>query len=166
MSVFLQFILMMIVCLFGFIVLGKMVVVLVFVVCCLIEIVSVDLVFVYCDMDIGIVKLLCDECVSVLYYLIDIIDLVDVYLVVEFCVDMLWLIGEIVVCGCMLLFVGGMMLYYKVFMYGFNDLLGVDLEICVVFDVDVVCDGWFVLYVWFVQVDFDMVVWFVLNDLQ
>lgn len=65
----------------GFMVLGKMGLVLEIVVQVESEVISVDFVFVYKGMDIGIVKFLIEECVGVVYYLIDIIDFVESYLV-------------------------------------------------------------------------------------
>lgn len=79
----------MVIFLMGLIVVGKIDLVILLCEYLNIEIISVDLVLVYKDMDIGIVKLNVEEFVCVLYYLIDIIDFVESYLVVDFCCDVI-----------------------------------------------------------------------------
>lgn len=117
--------------LMGLIVLGKIDLVIVLCESLLVEVVSVDFVLIYKGMDIGIVKLSFEELVKVLYCLIDILDLVESYFVMNFWVDVLKEMVEIIVSGWILLFVGGMMFYYKVLIEGFLLLFFVNSEVWV-----------------------------------
>lgn len=130
----------------GLIVVGKIDLVMVLVDVLFCELISVDLVLIYCGMDIGMVKFFWELLVCYLYCLIDICDLVESYLVVEFCVDVLVVMVEVIVCGRIFLLVGGIMFYYKVLFEGLVDMFGVDFEVCVVIEVEVLVEGWEVLY--------------------
>lgn len=149
----------------GLIVSGKIVIVIVLVWQLGGEIVSVDLVLVYCYLDIGLVKFDMMECVQVLYYLLDLCDFWQIYLVVEFVVDVGWVVVDIVVCGRMLIFVGGIGLYFWVLLQGLLLMLEVELVMCEVFSVEVVECGWVVLYVELVKVDLVVVVCIYVIDL-
>lgn len=85
--------------LMGLMVFGKIVLVIVLCKVLLVELISVDFVFIYWGMDIGIVKLDVVEFSVVLYWLLDILDFVEVYFVVDFCCDVLVVMVDIVVVG-------------------------------------------------------------------
>lgn len=86
------------------------------------EIISVDSALVYRDMNIGTAKPTVEELASVPHYLIDIIDPIDAYSVMQFRQDALRLIDQIAQRGKLPLLVGGTMLYFKGLRDGLDSL--------------------------------------------
>ncbi|WP_460841924.1 tRNA (adenosine(37)-N6)-dimethylallyltransferase MiaA [Noviherbaspirillum agri] len=93
------------------------------------EIISVDSALVYRGMDIGTAKPTAEERASVPHHLIDIIDPLDAYSVMQFREDALRLIAEIAQRGKLPLLVGGTMLYFKGLRDGLDDLPQADAEV-------------------------------------
>ncbi len=77
------------------------------------EIISVDSALVYREMNIGTAKPTDEERASVPHHLIDILDPLDAYSVMQFRQDAIRLIAEISARGKLPLLVGGTMLYFK-----------------------------------------------------
>lgn len=77
------------------------------------EIISVDSALVYREMNIGTAKPTDDERASVPHHLIDILDPLESYSVMQFREDALRLSAEIIARGKLPLLVGGTMLYFK-----------------------------------------------------
>ncbi|CAL60625.1 tRNA delta(2)-isopentenylpyrophosphate transferase (IPP transferase) (Isopentenyl-diphosphate:tRNA isopentenyltransferase) (IPTase) (IPPT) [Herminiimonas arsenicoxydans] len=77
------------------------------------EIISVDSALVYREMNIGTAKPTDEERASVPHHLIDILDPLDAYSVMQFRQDALRLVAEISARGKLALLVGGTMLYFK-----------------------------------------------------
>lgn len=77
------------------------------------EIISVDSALVYREMNIGTAKPTDEERASVPHHLIDILDPLDAYSVMQFRQDALRLVAEISARGKLPLLVGGTMLYFK-----------------------------------------------------
>jgi tRNA dimethylallyltransferase len=78
-----------------------------------VEIISVDSALVYREMDIGTAKPSAEELASVPHHLIDIIDPLEAYSVMQFREDAIRLVGEISARGALPLLVGGTMMYFK-----------------------------------------------------
>ncbi|MGI4850161.1 MAG: tRNA (adenosine(37)-N6)-dimethylallyltransferase MiaA [Janthinobacterium lividum] len=86
------------------------------------EIISVDSALVYRGMDIGTAKPSAAERAAAPHHLIDILDPLDAYSVMQFRQDALRLVGEIQARGKLPLLVGGTMLYFKALRDGLDAL--------------------------------------------
>ncbi len=106
------------------------------------EIVSVDSALVYRQMDIGTAKPTPEELASVPHHLIDIIDPLDAYSVMQFREDAIRLVGEIAARGRLPLLVGGTMMYFKGLVDGLDDLPTADAAVRARLDADAARLGW------------------------
>ena len=86
------------------------------------EVISMDSALVYRGMDIGTAKPTADERAAVPHHLIDILDPVDAYSVMQFRQDALRLVSQIIQRGRLPLLVGGTMLYFKGLTEGLDTL--------------------------------------------
>jgi tRNA dimethylallyltransferase len=107
-----------------------------------VEIISVDSALVYRGMDIGTAKPSREELASVPHHLIDIIDPLDAYSVMQFRTDTLRLVAEISARGALPLLVGGTMMYFKGLTDGLDDLPTADAAVRARLDEDAARDGW------------------------
>jgi tRNA dimethylallyltransferase len=107
-----------------------------------VEIISVDSALVYRGMDIGTAKPSREELASVPHHLIDIIDPLDAYSVMQFRTDTLRLVAEISARGALPLLVGGTMMYFKGLTDGLDDLPTADATVRTRLDEDAARDGW------------------------
>jgi tRNA dimethylallyltransferase len=107
-----------------------------------VEIISVDSALVYRGMDIGTAKPSCEELASVPHHLIDIIDPLDSYSVMQFRTDTLSLVADITARGALPLLVGGTMMYFKGLTDGLDDLPTADAALRVRLDEEAARDGW------------------------
>jgi tRNA dimethylallyltransferase len=87
-----------------------------------VEIISVDSALVYRGMDIGTAKPTAEELASAPHHLIDIIDPLESYSVMQFREDAIRLVAEIQARGRLPLLVGGTMMYFKGLVDGLDDL--------------------------------------------
>jgi tRNA dimethylallyltransferase len=106
------------------------------------EIISVDSALVYRQMDIGTAKPSAEELASAPHHLIDIIDPLDAYSVMQFRTDTLRLVAEIAARGALPLLVGGTMMYFKGLTDGLDDLPTADAALRVRLDEEAARDGW------------------------
>jgi tRNA dimethylallyltransferase len=93
------------------------------------EIISVDSALVYRGMDIGTAKPTADELAQAPHHLIDILDPLDAYSVMQFRQDAIRLAADIAARGKLPLLVGGTMLYFKGLKEGLDDLPQADAAI-------------------------------------
>jgi tRNA dimethylallyltransferase len=93
------------------------------------EIISVDSALVYRGMDIGSAKPSAAERAAVPHHLIDILDPLDAYSVMQFRKDALRLAADIHARGKLPLLVGGTMLYFKALRDGLDALPQADAEV-------------------------------------
>jgi tRNA dimethylallyltransferase len=100
------------------------------------EIISVDSALVYRGMDIGTAKPTADELAQAPHHLIDILDPLDAYSVMQFRQDAIRLAAEITARGKLPLLVGGTMLYFKGLKDGLDDLPQADAAIRVELDAE------------------------------
>jgi tRNA dimethylallyltransferase len=107
-----------------------------------VEIISVDSALVYRGMDIGTAKPSREELASVPHHLIDIIDPLDAYSVMQFRTDTLRLVAEISARGALPLLVGGTMMYFKGLTDGLDDLPTADAAVRARLDDEAARDGW------------------------
>lgn len=107
-----------------------------------VEIISVDSALVYRDMDIGTAKPSAAELAAVPHHLIDIIDPLDAYSVMQFRNDTLRLVAEIVARGKLPLLVGGTMMYFKGLTDGLDDLPTADAAVRARIDEEAARIGW------------------------
>jgi tRNA dimethylallyltransferase len=107
-----------------------------------VEIISVDSALVYRGMDIGTAKPSREELASVPHHLIDIIDPLDSYSVMQFRTDTLRLVADITDRGALPLLVGGTMMYFKGLTDGLDDLPTADAALRVRLDEEAARDGW------------------------
>jgi tRNA dimethylallyltransferase len=107
-----------------------------------VEIISVDSALVYRGMDIGTAKPSHEELASVPHHLIDIIDPLDAYSVMQFRTDTLRLVAEISARGALPLLVGGTMMYFKGLTDGLDDLPTADAAVRARLDEEATRDGW------------------------
>ena len=107
-----------------------------------VEIISVDSALVYRGMDIGTAKPSREELASVPHHLIDIIDPLDSYSVMQFRTDTLRLVADITARGSLPLLVGGTMMYFKGLTDGLDDLPTADAALRVRLDEEAARDGW------------------------
>jgi tRNA dimethylallyltransferase len=107
-----------------------------------VEIISVDSALVYRGMDIGTAKPTPAELASAPHHLIDIIDPLDAYSVMQFRTDTLRLVSEIAARGALPLLVGGTMMYFKGLTDGLDDLPTADAALRQRLDAEAARDGW------------------------
>jgi tRNA dimethylallyltransferase len=107
-----------------------------------VEIISVDSALVYREMDIGTAKPSAEELASVPHHLIDIIDPLDAYSVMQFRTDTLRLVADISARGKLPLLVGGTMMYFKGLTEGLDDLPTADTEVRAALDAEAARIGW------------------------
>lgn len=107
-----------------------------------VEIISVDSALVYRGMDIGTAKPSPEELASAPHHLIDIIDPLDAYSVMQFRTDTLRLVAEIAGRGALPLLVGGTMMYFKGLTDGLDDLPTADAALRLRLDAEAARDGW------------------------
>jgi tRNA dimethylallyltransferase len=107
-----------------------------------VEIISVDSALVYREMDIGTAKPSAEELASVPHHLIDIIDPLESYSVMQFREDAIRLVAEIQARGRLPLLVGGTMMYFKGLVDGLDDLPTADAEVRARIDEEAARIGW------------------------
>ncbi|MGB9108046.1 MAG: tRNA (adenosine(37)-N6)-dimethylallyltransferase MiaA [Telluria sp.] len=107
-----------------------------------VEIISVDSALVYREMDIGTAKPTADELASVPHHLIDIIDPLESYSVMQFRDDAIRLVAEIQARGKLPLLVGGTMMYFKGLVDGLDDLPTADAAVRARIDEEAAQIGW------------------------
>jgi tRNA dimethylallyltransferase len=107
-----------------------------------VEIISVDSALVYREMDIGTAKPSADELASVPHHLIDIIDPLESYSVMQFRDDAIRLVAEIQARGKLPLLVGGTMMYFKGLVDGLDDLPTADAAVRARIDEEAARIGW------------------------
>ena len=107
-----------------------------------VEIISVDSALVYREMDIGTAKPTAEELASAPHHLIDIIDPLDAYSVMQFRNDTLRLVDEISARGALPLLVGGTMMYFKGLVNGLDDLPTADAGVRAAIDEEAARIGW------------------------
>jgi tRNA dimethylallyltransferase len=107
-----------------------------------VEIISVDSALVYREMDIGTAKPNAEELASVPHHLIDIIDPLESYSVMQFREDAIRLVAEIQSRGRLPLLVGGTMMYFKGLVDGLDDLPTADAELRARIDEEAARIGW------------------------
>lgn len=107
-----------------------------------VEIISVDSALVYREMDIGTAKPTLEELAAVPHHLIDIIDPLDAYSVMQFRTDTLRLVAEISARGKLPLLVGGTMMYFKGLTDGLDDLPTADAAVRARIDEEAARIGW------------------------
>src|SRR5665647_3425670 len=107
-----------------------------------VEIISVDSVLVYRDMDIGTAKPDAATLAQAPHHLIDIIDPISAYSAAQFRSDALRLMADITARGKIPLLVGGTMLYFKVLQGGLSGLPGANAAIRARLDEDAAQMGW------------------------
>ncbi|MFC5511785.1 tRNA (adenosine(37)-N6)-dimethylallyltransferase MiaA [Massilia jejuensis] len=107
-----------------------------------VEIISVDSALVYRGMDIGTAKPTAGELASAPHHLIDIIDPLDAYSVMQFRLDALRLVAEIGARGALPLLVGGTMMYFKGLIDGLDDLPTADAGVRAAIDEEAARIGW------------------------
>lgn len=106
------------------------------------EIISVDSALVYREMDIGTAKPTPEELAAVPHHLIDIIDPLDAYSVMQFRNDTLRLVDEISARGRLPLLVGGTMMYFKGLTDGLDDLPTADAAVRAAIEEEAARIGW------------------------
>lgn len=107
-----------------------------------VEIISVDSALVYREMDIGTAKPSADELAAVPHHLIDIIDPLESYSVMQFREDAIRLVGEITARGKLPLLVGGTMMYFKGLQDGLDDLPTADAAVRAEIEEEAARIGW------------------------
>ena len=107
-----------------------------------VEIISVDSALVYRGMDIGTAKPSPEELASVPHHLIDIIDPLEAYSVMQFREDAIRLVGEIAARGALPLLVGGTMMYFKGLTESLDDLPTADQTVRAEIEEDAARMGW------------------------
>src|SRR5690606_26110442 len=100
------------------------------------EIISVDSALVYRGMDIGTAKPTPAEQAQAPHHLIDILDPLDAYSVMQFRQDALRLVADIQARGRLPLLVGGTMLYFKGLRDGLDDLPQADATVRAALDAE------------------------------
>src|SRR5437764_2511140 len=106
------------------------------------EIISVDSALVYREMDIGTAKPSADELATVPHHLIDIIDPLDAYSVMQFRDATIRLVGEISARAKGPLLVGGTMMYFKGLNDGLDDLPTADAAVRAEIEIAAARIGW------------------------
>ena len=106
------------------------------------EILSLDSMAVYRQMDIGTAKPNAAERASVPHHLIDIIDPLEAYSVMQFREDAIRLVGEISARGALPLLVGGTMMYFKGLLESLDDLPTADQAVRAAIEEEAARVGW------------------------
>ena len=117
------------------------------------EIISVDSALVYRGMDIGTAKPTAAQRAAVPHHLIDILEPVDSYSVMQFCSDAVALIAAIRARGKLPLLVGGTMLYFKALQDGLDLLPAADSQLRRQLDLDAARLGMPAMHARLAQVD-------------
>ena len=107
-----------------------------------VEIISVDSALVYREMDIGTAKPTPDELASAPHHLIDILDPLDSYSVMQFRDDTIRLVAEISARGALPLLVGGTMMYFKGLTDSLDDLPTADTSVRAAIELEASRIGW------------------------
>jgi tRNA dimethylallyltransferase len=107
-----------------------------------VEIISVDSALVYREMDIGTAKPSPEELAAVPHHLIDIIDPLDAYSVMQFREDAIRLVAEISSRGALPLLVGGTMMYFKGLLESLDDLPTADQAVRAAIEEEAARVGW------------------------
>jgi tRNA dimethylallyltransferase len=107
-----------------------------------VEIISVDSALVYREMDIGTAKPSPEELAAVPHHLIDIIDPLDAYSVMQFREDAIRLVAEISSRGALPLLVGGTMMYFKGLTDSLDDLPTADQAVRAAIEEEAARVGW------------------------
>jgi len=107
-----------------------------------VEIISVDSALVYREMDIGTAKPSAEELAAVPHHLIDIIDPLEAYSVMQFREDAIRLVAEISARGALPLLVGGTMMYFKGLTDSLDDLPTADQAVRAAIEEDAARIGW------------------------
>lgn len=107
-----------------------------------VEIISVDSALVYREMDIGTAKPSPEELAAVPHHLIDIIDPLEAYSVMQFREDAIRLVAEISSRGALPLLVGGTMMYFKGLLESLDDLPTADQAVRVAIEEEAARVGW------------------------
>lgn len=107
-----------------------------------VEIISVDSALVYRGMDIGTAKPSPEELAAVPHHLIDIIDPLEAYSVMQFREDAIRLVGEISARGALPLLVGGTMMYFKGLTDSLDELPTADPALRARLDAEAAQIGW------------------------
>jgi tRNA dimethylallyltransferase len=107
-----------------------------------VEIISVDSALVYREMDIGTAKPSAEELASAPHHLIDIIDPLESYSVMQFREDAIRLVAEIQARGRLPLLVGGTMMYFKGLTDGLDDLPTADADVRARIELEAARIGW------------------------
>ena len=107
-----------------------------------VEIISVDSALVYREMDIGTAKPSPEELAAVPHHLIDIIDPLEAYSVMQFREDAIRLVGEISARGALPLLVGGTMMYFKGLTDSLDDLPTADQAVRAAIEEEAARIGW------------------------
>jgi len=118
-----------------------------------IEIVSMDSALVYRGMNIGTAKPTPNEQAEVMHHLIDIRDPSESYSAAHFASDAKKIIGEIQVRGHIPLIVGGTMLYWRAWVYGFSKLPPADPQTRKYLDEEAALLGWPGMHAKLAQID-------------
>ncbi len=107
-----------------------------------VEIISVDSALIYRGMDIGTAKPTPDELASAPHHLIDILDPLDSYSVMQFRDDTIRLVAEISARGALPLLVGGTMMYFKGLTDSLDDLPTADTSVRAAIELEASRIGW------------------------
>ncbi len=107
-----------------------------------VEIISVDSALVYREMDIGTAKPSAEELAAVPHHLIDIIDPLEAYSVMQFREDAIRLVAEISSRGALPLLVGGTMMYFKGLLENLDDLPTADQAVRAAIEEEAARIGW------------------------
>lgn len=107
-----------------------------------VEIISVDSALVYRGMDVGTAKPSPEELASVPHHLIDIIDPLEAYSVMQFREDAIRLVDEIAARGALPLLVGGTMMYFKGLTESLDDLPTADQAVRAGIEEEAARIGW------------------------
>ena len=107
-----------------------------------VEIISVDSALVYREMDIGTAKPSPEELAAVPHHLIDIIDPLEAYSVMQFREDAIRLVAEISSRGALPLLVGGTMMSFKGLLESLDDLPTADQAVRAAIEEEAARVGW------------------------
>ena len=118
-----------------------------------VEIISMDSALVYRGMDIGTAKPTAAEQAEVIHHLIDIRDPSESYSAAHFANDAKQLIEKIQARGNIPLIVGGTMLYWRAWVYGFSKLPPADPETRKRIDAEALLLGWPGMHAKLAQID-------------
>jgi len=131
-----------------------------------VEIISVDSVLVFRDMNIGTAKPDAEILAKAPHHLIDIIDATSAYSAANFRSDALCLMAEITSRGKIPLLVGGTMLYFKALECGLSGLPEANAEIRALLDAEATQIGWPAMHDKLAQIDATTATRLMPNDAQ